>query len=74
MKRISPGLLAAVLLALSAAAQAVTVGVSMAVFDDNFLTAVRASMKDRARQLNVALQFEDAHNDIGRQLNQIQNF
>ena len=74
MKRISPGLLAAVLLALSAAAQAVTVGVSMAVFDDNFLTAVRASMKDRARQLNVAVQFEDAHNDIGRQLNQIQNF
>ena len=74
MKRISPGLLAAVLLALSAAAQAVTVGVSMAVFDDNFLTAVRASMKDRAQQLNVTVQFEDAENDIGRQLNQIQNF
>ncbi|HYB65131.1 MAG TPA: sugar ABC transporter substrate-binding protein [Steroidobacteraceae bacterium] len=74
MKRIWPGLLAAALLALSTGAQAITVGVSMAVFDDNFLTAVRASMKDRARQLNVAVQFEDAHNDIGRQLNQIQNF
>jgi inositol transport system substrate-binding protein len=59
---------------LSAAAQAVTVGVSMALFDDNFLTAVRASMKERARESNVAVQFEDAGNDIGRQLNQIQNF
>jgi inositol transport system substrate-binding protein len=74
MKRISLVLLAGALLALSAAAQAVTVGVSMALFDDNFLTAVRASMKSRAEQLNVALQFEDAENDIGRQLNQIQNF
>src|SRR5215467_9836555 len=74
MKRISLALLAALLLSLSAAAQAVTVGVSMALFDDNFLTAVRASMKDRAEQLRVAAQFEDAGNDIGRQLSQIQNF
>jgi len=74
MWRISLLLLAGVLLGLSTAAQAVTVGVSMALFDDNFLTAVRASMKNRAQQLNVAVQFEDAENDIGRQLNQIQNF
>jgi len=74
MKRISPVLLTGVLLALSTAAQAVTVGVSMALFDDNFLTSVRTSMKDRAEQLHVAVQFEDAENDIGRQLNQIQNF
>jgi inositol transport system substrate-binding protein len=74
MKRTSLALLAAALAALSPCAPAVTVGVSMALFDDNFLTAVRASMKERARQLNVPLQFEDAENDIGRQLNQIQNF
>ena len=74
MKRISLVPLAAALLSLSTAAQALTVGVSMALFDDNFLTAVRASMKERAGQLNVAVQFEDAENDIGRQLNQIQNF
>ncbi|HYL01427.1 MAG TPA: sugar ABC transporter substrate-binding protein [Steroidobacteraceae bacterium] len=74
MKRLSLLLLAGVLTALSAAAQAVTVGVSMALFDDNFLTAVRVSMKDRAQQLGVQIQFEDAENDIGRQLNQIQNF
>jgi inositol transport system substrate-binding protein len=74
MKRISLALLAVALVALSAAAHAATLGVSMALFDDNFLTAVRASMKERAQQLNVPIQFEDAQNDIGRQLNQIQNF
>jgi inositol transport system substrate-binding protein len=46
----------------------------MALFDDNFLTAVRANMKARAQQSNTAIQFEDAQNDIGRQLNQVQNF
>jgi inositol transport system substrate-binding protein len=74
MKRIRLVLLAGVLMALFATAQAVTVGVSMALFDDNFLTAVRASMKDRAREVGVQIQFEDAENDIGRQLNEIQNF
>jgi len=46
----------------------------MALFDDNFLTVVRASMKSRAQQLDAGIQFEDAQNDIGRQLNQVQNF
>ena len=58
----------------SGAAPAVTLGVSMALFDDNFLTEVRANMQARAQQQGVAIQFEDAQNDIGRQLNQIQNF
>ncbi|MFZ1904146.1 MAG: sugar ABC transporter substrate-binding protein [Steroidobacteraceae bacterium] len=66
--------LVCVLPGLLAAAQAATLGVSMARFDDNFLTAVRASMQQRARELNVAIQFEDAQSDIGRQLSQIQNF
>ena len=66
--------LVCVLPGLLAAAQAATLGVSMARFDDNFLTAVRASMQERARELNVAIQFEDAQSDIGRQLSQIQNF
>src|SRR2546421_567840 len=74
MKRIGLALLAGVLPALSAAPHAATLAVSMALFDDNFLTAVRASMKERAQQLSVPIQFEDAQNDIGRQLNQIQNF
>jgi inositol transport system substrate-binding protein len=74
MKRMPLALLAWVLPALSAAPHATTLGVSMALFDDNFLTAVRASMRARAQQLDVSIQFEDAQNDIGRQLNQIQNF
>jgi inositol transport system substrate-binding protein len=73
-KRVSLAFIAAALSALSAAPHAATLGVSMALFDDNFLTAVRASMKTRAQQLNAAIQFEDAQNDIGRQLNQVQNF
>jgi len=74
MKRLCMLLPAALLTAISAAAHAATIGVSMAVFDDNFLTAVRASMQARALELAVPIQFEDAQNDIGRQLNQIQNF
>ena len=67
-------LLTTMLAAGAAASSAATLGVSMALFDDNFLTAVRASMQARAQQLHVGIQFEDAQNDIGRQLNQIQNF
>ena len=74
MRCIPLALLAGALTLLCAAAQAATIGVSMALFDDNFLTVVRTSMKTRAQQLNAGIQFEDAQNDIGRQLNQIQNF
>src|SRR5215472_3007852 len=74
MRRIALALLACVLPALVEASLATTFGVSMALFDDNWLTSVRGSMKARAQQLNVGIQFEDAQNDIGRQLNQIQNF
>src|SRR5215470_4994622 len=74
MKRIAFALLVSVLPALCAAPRAATLGVSMALFDDNFLTLVRASMKARAQQVNAGIQFEDAQNDIGRQLNQLENF
>jgi inositol transport system substrate-binding protein len=74
MKRVSRAFLSVVLLAFCAAPRAATLGVSMALFDDNFLTAVRESMKERARELGVSIQFEDAQNDIGRQLNEIENF
>ena len=47
----------------------------MALFDDNFLTVLRNGMLDYARTLpDVTLQIEDAQNDVGKQLNQIQNF
>jgi inositol transport system substrate-binding protein len=74
MKRPALAVLAVMLPALYGATQAATLGVSMASFDDNFLTAVRASMKARAQQRNAGIQFEDAQSDIGRQLNQIENF
>lgn len=60
---------------LPAAASAETIGVSMSQFDDNFLTVLRNGMTKHAATLpGVSLQIEDAQNDIGKQLNQIQNF
>lgn len=62
-------------LSLAGAAHAENIGVSMALFDDNFLTVLRTGMQNYAKTLdNVNLQVEDAQNDVGRQLNQIQNF
>ena len=56
-------------------ASAENIGVSMALFDDNFLTVLRNGMQDHANGLEgVTLQIEDAQNDVGKQLNQIQNF
>jgi inositol transport system substrate-binding protein len=56
-------------------ASAADVGVSMALFDDNFLTVVREGIqKAGSEKEGMKLQFEDATNDIGKQLNQIQNF
>jgi ribose transport system substrate-binding protein/inositol transport system substrate-binding protein len=60
-------------LATSASAQ--TIGVSMALFDDNFLTVLRNGMVDYSKGLDgVTLQIEDAQNDVGKQLSQVQNF
>jgi len=66
---------AAVSLLLSTAAHAQTVGVSMAKFDDNFLTVLRNGMQDYAKTMKgVTLQVEDAQNDVAKQQSQIQNF
>ncbi|AYM65328.1 sugar ABC transporter substrate-binding protein [Agrobacterium fabrum] len=63
----------AAMLATGASAQ--TVGVSMALFDDNFLTVLRNGMIDYSKGMNgVSLQVEDAQNDVGKQLSQVQNF
>ena len=57
------------------AAMAANVGVSMAVFDDNFLTVLRNGMIEHTKSLDgVTLQVEDATNDVGKQLSQIENF
>ncbi|WP_025031688.1 sugar ABC transporter substrate-binding protein [Nitratireductor aquibiodomus] len=73
MKKLMMGVAVSALMSTSAMAE--TVGVSMALFDDNFLTVLRNGMVDYADTLDgVDLQVEDAQNDVGKQLNQIQNF
>jgi inositol transport system substrate-binding protein len=66
---------AAMTLFVASPALAENIGVSMAKFDDNFLTVLRNGMQDYAKTLNgVNLQVEDAQNDVSKQLSQIQNF
>ncbi len=63
----------AALLGTSAMAQ--DIGVSMAKFDDNFLTVLRNGLTDYAKTLSgVNVQVEDAGNDVAKQLDQINNF
>jgi inositol transport system substrate-binding protein len=60
---------------LSTTAMAETVGVSMALFDDNFLTVLRNGLVEYAGTLDgVDVQVEDAQNDVAKQLDQINNF
>jgi len=72
MKRILFALAATTLLSTSAFAE--KVGVSMDKFDDNFLTVLRNGMISYAKDAKVDLQVEDAGDDVGKQLSQIQNF
>jgi len=69
-------LLGAALSALmTGSAFAANVGVSMALFDDNFLTVLRNGMIEYAKTLDgVNLQMEDAQNDVAKQQSQVQNF
>lgn len=65
----------AVLTAMAGSASAENIGVSMALFDDNFLTVLRNGMIDQADSMDgVDLQVEDAQNDVAKQLDQINNF
>lgn len=74
MKRLLAACVAAMLVAVPAMAKT-TVGVSMALFDDNFLTLLRQAMADHAKATpDVDVQFQDAQGDVGRQLSQVQNF
>jgi inositol transport system substrate-binding protein len=60
---------------MSTTAIAETIGVSMSKFDDNFLTVLRNGMEEYAGTLEgVELQVEDATDDTGKQLSQIENF
>jgi inositol transport system substrate-binding protein len=53
---------------------AIKVGVSMALFDDNFLTVLRNGIEAQAAGMGASVQIEDAQNDVAKQLDQIKNF
>ena len=56
-------------------AMAQDIGVSMAAFDDNFLTVLRTGIETYAATLDgVTVQIEDAGNDVAKQLDQVNNF
>jgi inositol transport system substrate-binding protein len=65
----------ATLLSSSALAE-IKIGVSMSQFDDNWLSYLRESMAKKAESMpgGVQLQFEDARNDVVRQLSQVESF
>lgn len=63
----------AAMLPMSAFAQSASIGVSLSSFD-TFLTIVRGGMSKEAEAQQVKLQFEDANNDVGRQVSQVENF
>jgi len=68
-------LIAASLVSLmSTTAMSETVGVSMALFDDNFLTVLRNGIQSYADEQGHDVQIEDAQNDVAKQLDQINNF
>ena len=58
-----------------ARAKPLSIGVSMALFDDNFLTAVRQAMSQHGKSIpGLQMQFQDAQGDVGKQLSEVQNF
>lgn len=72
-KAIVTSLLACMLPA-AAMAKDIQLGVSMALFDDNFLTIVRTAIQKEMQKDGVNGQIEDAKNDVSQQLQQVQNF
>ncbi len=59
---------------MSTTAMAQGIGVSMAKFDDNFLTVLRNGIQSQADAQGLSVQIEDAQNDVAKQLDQINNF
>jgi len=73
MKHMKKLLLVAAL-SCSTSALAETIGVSMAYFDQNFLTIIRQAIDKEAKARGITVQFEDARGDVGRQTDQVQSF
>lgn len=71
MKRLLLG--AAIFATCTSSAMAQSIGVSVAWFDDNFLTTMRNAMEAEAQAQGYDIQFLDAQGDIGRQISQTQS-
>ena len=67
-------LLAGVVALMGTTAMAGDIGVSMASFDDNFLTVLRNGIQSYADEKGQVVQIQDAKNDVAAQLDQINNF
>ena len=72
MKKMILGAFALTMLASTAHAE--KIGVSMALFDDNFLTVLRNGIEAQSKDMGAEVQIEDAQNDVAKQLDQINNF
>ena len=60
---------------LTSTAHAETIGVSMSLFDDNWLTGLRHSMEDYGKSLDgVTILTEDGQGDIAKKQSQVDNF
>jgi inositol transport system substrate-binding protein len=59
---------------MSSSAMAQNIGVTMAKFDDNFLTVLRNGIQAQADAAGLSVQIEDAADDVAKQLDQINNF
>lgn len=59
---------------LAGTAAAATIGYSSPNFDDNFQTILREAAKSYAESKGDKIQIEDAREDVGTQLSQVQNF
>jgi inositol transport system substrate-binding protein len=67
-------ILAGVAMLMGTTAMAENIGVSMARFDDNFLTVLRNGLQGYADEQGHSVQIEDAQDDVAKQLDQINNF
>jgi inositol transport system substrate-binding protein len=67
-------LIAGIVSLMGTTAMADGIGVSMALFDDNFLTVLRNGIQAQADAAGLSVQIEDAQNDVAKQLDQINNF
>jgi inositol transport system substrate-binding protein len=75
MKRLVAACALSLLMASPALAKPINIGVTLSRFDHLFLTKIHEAIQEQANAIgDINLRFEDAQGDVGRQVNQVQNF